>query len=185
MGYKTMAERGAEPGSAVFVVSDAASPQWWRWVDGAHWRRPQGSDSRNAAKDQHLVVHIAYDDALAYAQWKRGRLPTEAEWEYAALGGKAAMDEPTDAKGKTAANCYQGLFPIQNDGTDGFIGTAPAGCFAVNGYGLYDMLGNVWEWTSEDGARTDAIEPVKVIKGGSYLCAANFCARYRPAARQF
>ena len=111
----------------------------------------------------------------------RQALPTEAEWEYAALGGKTALPEPVDARGVPQANYYQGVFPIRDLGLDGFRGRAPVGCFKPNGYALYDMIGNVWEWTSDSGPNGTTA----VIKGGSYLCASNYCARYRPAARQF
>jgi formylglycine-generating enzyme required for sulfatase activity len=131
------------------------------------------------------VVQIAWQDAQAYARWAGKQLPTEAQWEYAARAGAAALPEPVDAKGQPQANYYQGIFPVKNLGTDGFAWRAPVGCFKPNGFGLYDMIGNVWEWTSSSGARADAGEPVNIIKGGSYLCAANYCARYRPAARQF
>jgi len=195
-GYKTLAERdppkiaGAPPemlvpGSAVFDVPNNDDPRWWRWVVGAEWRHPSGPDENLQGKDRVPVVQIAYDDALAYAKWAGKELPSEEQWEYAARGGQAVLEEPRDARGKPSANYYQGAFPAKDLGEDGFDTRAPVGCFEPNGYGLYDMLGNVWEWTSGNGARADASEGVKVIKGGSYLCAANYCARYRPAARQF
>lgn len=195
-GYKTLAERdppklkGAPPemlvpGSAVFNVPSDDDPRWWRWETGAQWRNPSGSDKNITGKDQVPVVQIAYDDAQAYANWAGKKLPSEEQWEYAARGGEAARAEPKDANGAPQANYYQGVFPARDLGEDGFTTRAPVGCFKPNGYGLYDMLGNVWEWTSGDGVRADASEGVKVIKGGSFLCAANYCARYRPSARQF
>jgi formylglycine-generating enzyme required for sulfatase activity len=153
------------------------------------------------------VVHVAYEDALAYARWLGHSLPTEAQWEYAARGGRDGEDDwssALDADGKPIANTWQGIFPVINSKDDGYVGTAPVGCFHPNGYGLYDMIGNVWEWTSDwyrpghspeialepQGPTLTSIrlapgqQPSKVIKGGSYLCALNYCARFRPAARQ-
>lgn len=195
-GYKTMAERpppdlaGAPPemqkaGSAVFTAPQDQGQQWWRWQPGASWRHPAGPGTTISGKPHHPVVQISYEDALAYARWKGGRLPTEAEWEYAARAGKPQPAEPRDADGRPVANYYQGVFPVRDMGTDGFLGSAPVGCFPANDFGLFDMIGNVWEWTSDSSERADAIEASNVIKGGSYLCAANYCARYRPAARQF
>lgn len=131
------------------------------------------------------VVQIAYQDAQAYARWAGKQLPSEEQWEYAARGGAPELPEPLGPDGKPQANYYQGVFPVRDQGTDGFLGRAPVGCFKPNGFGLYDMIGNVWEWTTAAGDRPGASEPVNVIKGGSFLCAANYCARYRPAARQF
>ena len=195
-GYTTMAERkppvlpGAPPemrvpGSAVFNIPTQEDPRWWRWETGAQWRHPSGPKESIAGHDREPVVQIAYQDAVAYAKWVGKQLPSEEQWEYAARAGAASVPEPVDAAGKPQANYYQGAFPIRNLNTDGYVGRAPAGCFKPNDFGLYDMIGNVWEWTSATGSRADASEPVNVIKGGSYLCAANYCARYRPAARQF
>lgn len=195
-GYQTMAERdppkmeGAPPellvpGSAVFNIPSEDDSRWWRWEIGAEWRHPSGSDEGIEDKDRVPVVQIAYDDALAYAKWAGKQMPSEGQWEYAARGGEPVLPEPKDSDGKPQANYYQGAFPVKDLGEDGFETRAPVGCFKPNGYGLHDMLGNVWEWTSADGSRADASEGVKIIKGGSYLCAANYCARYRPAARQF
>ncbi len=195
-GYKTLAERdppklpGAPPamlvpGSAVFAAPTSSNPDWWRWAVGAQWRHPSGPSEAIAGKDRDPVVQIAYQDAQSYARWAGKQLPSEAQWEYAARGGTAALPEPVDEHGKPQANYYQGVFPLKNTGADGYLGRAPVGCFKPNAYGLYDMIGNVWEWTSSGGTSADASEPVNIIKGGSYLCAANYCARYRPAARQF
>lgn len=195
-GYKTLAERdppkleGAPtamllPGSAVFAVPSQNSPQWWRWVVGAQWRHPSGPKETILGKDREPVVQIAYEDAVAYARWANKELPTEEQWEFAARAGQAVIAEPVDSQGTPQANYYQGAFPAKDMGTDGYTGRAPVGCFPPNEFGLYDMIGNVWEWTRSSGERPGAGEPVKIIKGGSYLCAANYCARYRPAARQF
>ncbi len=192
-GYRTMAERpppplpGAPPemqlpGSAVFSVPDARDARWWRWVVGAQWRHPSGPQETIAGHGRDPVVQIAYEDAQAYARWAGKSLPSEAQWEYAARAGQAAAPEPIDAGGTPQANYYQGVFPRRDLGLDGFTTRAPVGCFQPNAFGLYDMIGNVWEWT-RDAAAGDANS--HVIKGGSYLCAANYCARYRPSARQF
>lgn len=192
-GYRTLAERTPPvqpdtpremrvPGSAVFAVPDEADPRWWRWVAGAQWRHPSGPIKSIRGLEHEPVVQIAYEDAQAYARWAGKDLPSEAQWEYAARGGRPALPEPVDSNGAPTGNSYQGVFPVRNLATDGYVGRAPVGCFPPNGYGLYDMIGNVWEWTqSAEGPQSDR----RVIKGGSYLCAANYCARYRPAARQF
>lgn len=192
-GYRTLAERdppvlpGAppamrQPGSAVFAVPDAGNALWWRWVVGAQWRRPRGPASSIVGKDRHPVVQIGTADALAYARWAGKALPSEEQWESAARQGGANPREPVDAAGNPTANYYQGAFPQRDLGLDGYRGTAPAACFAASRIGTYDMIGNVWEWT-RDATRPGSDS--NVIKGGSYLCASNYCARYRPAARQF
>ncbi|NKF23529.1 formylglycine-generating enzyme family protein [Solimonas sp. C16B3] len=211
-GYRTVGERGGqtvsgkvEPaGGAVFempsAVDDGRPVRWWHFVAGADWRHPQGPGSDLRGKADHPVVQIAYADAQAYATWAGLQLPSEAQWEYAARGGGAsgtATAQAAVAHGVPRANVWQGVFPFFNSDADGFIGTSPVGCFPANGYGLYDMVGNVWQWTTDlyfpshrypVGLRSfdpnNPNVPSRVIKGGSFLCAANFCMRYRPAARQ-
>lgn len=224
-GYRTLAERGLDPkthpgtpkdllvpGSVVFIAPTEIArggsiTQWWQYVSGANWRQPTGPGSTIESKENHPVVHIAYEDAPAYAHWRGRELPTEAQWEFAARGGRDGEDDYSsayDPEGKPIANTWQGLFPVLNTNDDGHTGTAPVGCFQPNGYGLYDMIGNIWEWTSDwyrPGHSPDPdVNPAgpdlvslripqglvasRVIKGGSFLCATNFCARYRPAARQ-
>jgi formylglycine-generating enzyme required for sulfatase activity len=189
---------------------------WWAWRPGAFWRRPEGPDSNVGGRERHPVVHVSYGDACAYARWAEKDLPTEAEWERAARGGLEqkvfAWGDEFAPGGRMSANTWQGEFPWENLRTDGFEGTSPIRSFAPNGFGLYDMTGNTWEWTCdwyvlpslgrapESGSccaphnpRVDSdahsygpgeTVPRKVIKGGSHLCAPNYCLRYRPAARQ-
>lgn len=194
-GYVTQAERGREghpgldkntqkPGGFVFTIpvvsENTGPPNWWKFVAGASWRHPEGPQSSIAGKQNHPVVQVTYDDARAYAAWAKARLPNEVEWEYAALGGEAERPDTPPQK----ANVWQGIFPFQNDETDGYDTTSPAGCYPPNPYGLYDMIGNVWEWTTSPYNNNQTEMPVKTIKGGSFLCADNYCARFRPAARQ-
>ena len=192
-GYRTEAERdppqlpGAPPemrlpGSAVFRVPSADNPNWWAWIPGAQWRNPSGPGSAIEGRANDPVVQVTYRDALAYAEWAGLSLPTEDQWEYAARAGEAALPVPKSASGKAKANYYQGVFPAKDLGEDGYTSRAPVGCFEANAFGLHDMIGNVWEWTSSE-ARPG--QPRNIIKGGSFLCAANYCARYRPSARQF
>ncbi|MGH6696597.1 formylglycine-generating enzyme family protein [Sphingopyxis sp.] len=190
-GYKTLAEQdppklpGAPPemlipGSAVFAAPTDGNPNWWRWVVGAEWRHPAGPKTNIDGRGRDPVVQIGYDDALAYAKWKGKALPSEEQWELAAATGGADRNVPVDKAGKPLANYYQGAFPARDLGTDGYIGRAPVACFPADQHGIYDLIGNVWEWTtSKAGGESN------VIKGGSFLCASNYCARYRPAARQF
>lgn len=190
--------------------------QWWSFKFGANWRRPYGPRSSISGLDDHPVVHVAYRDAEAFAKWVGKELPTEAEWEFAARGGRDgaeyAWGDELMPEGKAMANTWQGAFPHENIATDGYERTSPVTAFPPNGYGIYDMIGNVWEWTAdwwsarreadaakaccvpknprggrEDGSY-DACQPHvriprKVIKGGSHLCAPSYCRRYRPAAR--
>jgi formylglycine-generating enzyme len=229
-GHVTTAERAPDPAdypgarpellvpfSTVFVaprhrVSLADPYSWWTPVPGADWRHPQGPGSSVRTKPDHPVVHVAWDDAAAYASWAGKAIPTEAEWELAARGGldgaEFAWGDELNPRGEWMANTWQGEFPTQNTGEDGYPGTSPAGAFPANGYGLYDMIGNVWEWTSDWYSGHSTAEPScctaerrpvgpeqsidrqdpariprKVMKGGSHLCAPNYCRRYRPAAR--
>jgi formylglycine-generating enzyme required for sulfatase activity len=187
---------------------------WWKFVLGADWRHPRGPNSTIKGRDDHPVVHIAYEDAVAYAAWAGKSLPTEAEWEFAARGGldgaEYAWGTELMPDGQPMANFWQGEFPWQNLKTDGYEGVSPVGAFPPNGYGLVDMVGNVWEWTTDwysakhegksgccvpsnprggpeegsyDSCQPRVRIPRKVIKGGSHLCAPNYCRRYRPAAR--
>ncbi|WP_188309164.1 formylglycine-generating enzyme family protein [Streptomyces sp. CBMA123] len=238
-GYVTLAERPLDPahypglpaellkpGSMVFrptpgPVDLRDLSQWWAWTPGAGWRRPEGPGSGLRGRKQHPVVHIAHQDAEAYARWRGHRLPSEAEWEYAARGGLDGAaytwgDEQLPG-GRRLAHWWSGHFPWRNTHPGGAMGPAPVGSYPANGYGLHDMVGNVWEWTSDwfapahavtggrdavpsccapDSARHDAeaasvdprapgpAVPRKVVKGGSWLCADEYCHRYRPAARR-
>jgi formylglycine-generating enzyme required for sulfatase activity len=233
-GYVTLAERpldpavypGADPvllvpGSAVFrpphrPIRHWNMLDWWEYVPGTSWRHPEGPISDIAEREREPVVHVAFEDATAYAAWAGKDLPTEAEWEFAARGGldraEYCWGDEFRPAGRWMANTWQGEFPWKNEAADGFIGRAPVGSFPANGYGLFDMAGNVWQWTKDwfaaghlhDPAKPCCIPhnprgvaevqsydrtqpgppvPRKVIKGGSYLCAPNYCRRYRPAAR--
>jgi formylglycine-generating enzyme len=223
-GHVTVAERppdgrefpGADPadlvaGSLVFRPTDGPVPlddwtRWWHWVPEADWRHPEGPGSTLHGRELHPVVHVGHEDAAAYAAWAGRRLPTEAEWEHAARGGLdqatfAWGDDPAPA-GRVMANRWFGRFPWENLHPHGFDRTSPVKRFPANGFGLYDVAGNVWEWTST-GWPDAGKEPAeaahgccaphapaldeharRVIKGGSHLCAPSYCLRYRPAARQ-
>ncbi len=205
------------PGSMVFEAPKEVSnlhdfSQWWKWTIGANWRHPLGPGSSINSLMDHPVVHISHEDALAYCEWAGKRLPTEAEWEFAARGGLNKMrfswGEDDPRKNPKLANIWQGDFPIQNTALDGFIGTAPVGSFPSNGYGLSDMTGNVWEWVSDlfnesyytelvsmtvcknpqgPDRSFDSRNPYAtkyVNKGGSFLCHVSYCENYRPSARE-
>ena len=233
-GYVTVAERpldpalypGVEasrlaPGSLVFRPTDGPvdtrdMSRWWHWTQGAHWRAPEGPGSSLAGREEHPVVHVAFADAEAYARWAGKDLPSEAEWEFAARGGldgaEFAWGDEFAPGGVHLANTWQGPFPWRDVAEDGHSGTCPVRSYPANGHGLFEMCGNVWEWTSDwwgarhavdpakpccaplnprgpsvdasyDRSQTTVRIPRKVVKGGSFLCAPSYCRRYRPAAR--
>ena len=219
-GHVTVAEQPADgalypgasseqllPASIVFVPPEGPLAagnhyRWWHYINGANWRHPEGPGSSIKTRDHHPVVHIAYGDALAYATWAGKELPTEKEWERAAWGGREgcefAWGDVLHPGGMPVANTFQGEFPHHNSRLDGWERTSPVGEYPANGYGLLDMIGNVWEWTTswygphgtvsteassiDVGSQHGAV-PRRSVKGGSYLCAPDYCRRYRPAAR--
>ncbi len=204
------------PGSLVFQPTKGPVDlrdytQWWHWTPGASWRHPEGPDSNLDGREDHPVVQVSWDDAVAYAKWAGKRLPTEAEWEFAARGGLEGKpyvwgDEPL-SETNPQCNIWQGEFPYHNTAKDGFERTAPVKHYAANGYGLYDMAGNVWEWCADWYQRdlyrrraghgvvvnptgpdrpddpTQPYTPQRVQRGGSFLCNDSYCSRYRPSAR--
>ncbi|BBE72555.1 formylglycine-generating enzyme family protein [Oharaeibacter diazotrophicus] len=222
-GYRTVAERGIDrsrypdlpeemlvPGSMVFTMPTSPETRirpgsWWVYTPGADWRHPTGPGSTIDGADNRPVVHVALADARAYAAWLGRDLPTEAEWEYAARGGlvgkRYAWGDVAVPDGEHRANAWQGVFPVYDEAADGAHGLAAVGCYRPNPFGLFDMIGNVWEWTV-DPWTADHVDPAPdttgpvlageaaapfataVIKGGSWLCSDTFCGRYRPAARQ-
>jgi formylglycine-generating enzyme len=224
MRYPALNAEAMQAGSLVFQQTsgpvDTTNPaNWWRFVVGADWRHPAGPDSSLAGLEDHPVTHVTWNDADAFARWMGKRLPTEAEWEFAARGGldgaQYAWGDVFEPAGAPQANYWVGAFPYRRDGPGEWAGTSAVGSFPANGHGLYDMIGNVWEWTSDwwslptrkektrkrnccvprnprGGRMHDSFDPWlpdvkiprKVLKGGSHLCAENYCRRYRPAARQ-
>jgi formylglycine-generating enzyme required for sulfatase activity len=215
-GSARPADDALVPGSMVFTPSSEPIPlnvhaRWWRWQPGADWRHPQGPDSSIEGKSSHPVIHVSWEDATAYARWAGKHLPTEAQWEFAARGGLErkpyVWGDEAPSIDPSRANIWQGRFPIADLGSDGFAGTAPVKSYPPNGYGLYDMAGNVWEWVA-DWYRADTYqgragrglianplgpqdsfdpqEPYtskRVIRGGSFLCNDSYCSGYRPSAR--
>jgi formylglycine-generating enzyme required for sulfatase activity len=219
-GYTTCAERLPEassypdadpsllvPGSLVFVKTPGPVGlrdfrRWWRYMPQASWRHPEGPGSDTAGREEHPVVHVTYEDALAYAAWAGKALPSEAEWERAARGGLPAADYPwgdeLSPAGRLMANVWVGRFPWESLKPGGSVGTTAVRSYPPNAYGLYDVVGNVWEWTASkfvaaetgeascclSSADDDDRNARRVVKGGSHLCAPSYCWRYRPAARQ-
>jgi formylglycine-generating enzyme required for sulfatase activity len=205
-GHRTQAERdgwsfvfgGLLPDDFPDTRAVAATP-WWRQVEGADWNHPEGPDTNVAERADHPVVHVSWHDAAAFCAWSRARLPTEAEWEYAARGGRQGLAFPwgdeLEPEGEHRMTVFQGEFPGNNTGVDGYLGTAPVDAYEPNGYGLWNTTGNVWEWcadwfdprTYNHSPRRDPQGPesgtARVMRGGSYLCHESYCRRYRVSAR--
>jgi sulfatase modifying factor 1 len=185
------------PGSAVFAPPPGPVPlddvsRWWQWTPGASWRHPEGPGSQIDNRAAHPVVQVSWDDASAYAAWAGKQLPTEAEWEFAARGGldgkRFNWGDEARPSGQVMANTFQGDFPHRQTSEDRFSGTSPVGSFPANGYGLHDMAGNVWQWTADTYraamAGPESPVPLRVIKGGSFLCHESYCESFRPSARR-
>lgn len=184
------------PGSLVFVPPSVPVPlddltAWWQWTPGASWRHPEGQASTLDGRGEHPVVHVSWDDAAAYAKWAGKELPTEAEWEFAARGGldgkRFSWGDEVRPSGRFMANTFQGEFPHRQIAEDRYSATSPVKSFPANGYGLYDMAGNVWQWTADwyrDDIDGESAPPRRVIKGGSFLCHESYCESYRPSARR-
>ena len=188
-GYMTDAERVITPnqgGSAVFTPPSEQTDGRWSLSKSASWRQPEANIQALVDRPFHPVVHVSLNDARAYAKWVGGRLPSEAEWQYIAQWGlpdrRVSTSGAYDQDNLPIANTWQGVFPIRDTGADGFRSTAPVACYEPSQIGLYDVIGNVWEWTSTPALASNP--DAYIIKGGSYLCAENYCRRYRPAARQ-